>query len=160
LTWTRIKDIAIGQRTDTNEDTVFKNICIDDRTTELDIFLALMPVSPEKLLSIVRAGAEKANCKLNWNSDHILAALCFIFGGAQFKENTDLWALQRKGMIPSPDFGLFFCLAIVLSAYCIVGLTVRKIVGESCWKSLGLRLNIGFKALTKIEEMNYAWEQT
>jgi hypothetical protein len=49
-----------------------------------------MPLSPEKLLSIVREGAEKANCSLTWNLDHIMAALCIIFGGAQFKENTEL----------------------------------------------------------------------
>ena len=69
-----------------------------------------MPVSPEKLLSVVREGAEKANCRLNWNMDHILAALCIIFGGAQFKENTDLWAVQRKGMIPPPRLWPFFVL--------------------------------------------------
>ncbi len=80
---------------------------MDDRTAEIDIFLALMPLSPEKLLGIVREGAEKANCSLTWNLDHILAALCIIFGGAQFKENTDLWAVTRRGMMPAPDFGLY-----------------------------------------------------
>jgi hypothetical protein len=107
LTWTRIKDIETDTRTAKHEQTFFKNLVIDDRTAELDIFLALMPVSPEKLLSIVREGAQKANCKLNWNLDHIFAALCIIFGGAQFKEMTDLWSITKKGMMPPPDFGLY-----------------------------------------------------
>jgi hypothetical protein len=66
-----------------------------------------MPLSPAKLLQIVRDGAAKANCTLTWTEDHINAALCIIFGGAQFKEMTDLWAVKRKGMMPPPDFGLF-----------------------------------------------------
>jgi hypothetical protein len=88
LTWTRIKDIETDQRTADHEQTFFKNLIIDDRTAELDIFLAFMPLWPEKILSIVREGADKANCSLTWNLDHILAALCIIFGKAQFKENT------------------------------------------------------------------------
>jgi hypothetical protein len=59
------------------------------------------------LLSIVLEGADKANYKLSWSLDQILAALCIIFGGAQFKENTDLWAVTRKGMMTPPDFGLY-----------------------------------------------------
>ena len=107
LTWTRIKDIETDQRTAAHRQTFFKNLVMDDRTAELDMFLALMPLSPEKLLSIVREGAEKANCSLTWNLDHIMAALCIIFGGAQFKENTELWAVTRRGMMPAPDFGLY-----------------------------------------------------
>jgi hypothetical protein len=45
-----------------------------------------MPLSPEKLLGIVREDADKANCLLTWKLDNILAALCIIFGGAQFKD--------------------------------------------------------------------------
>ena len=35
----------------------------------------------------------------------IEAALTIIFGGAQFKEGTDLWATQNVGLMPPPDFG-------------------------------------------------------
>ncbi len=42
-----------------------------------------------------------------WEAEHINAALCIIFGGAQFKDMTDLWSIRRKGMTPAPDFGLF-----------------------------------------------------
>jgi len=107
LTWTRIKDIYEDAREGPHEATFFKNLIIDDRTPELDIFWSLMPVSPEKLLSIVRDGALKAKDKRAWTIDDIHAALCIIFGGAQFKEFTDLWAVKKKGMLPPPDFGLY-----------------------------------------------------
>ncbi len=153
LHWTRIHDIFTDQRTAPHEQTFFKNIILDGHTPELDIFWSLMPLSPAKLLQIVRGGAEKANCTLTWNLDHINAALCIIFGGAQFKEMTDLWAVKRKGMMPLPDFGLF-CLAIVLNASCVIGLMVLRPVGKSCWINLGLRFLIGSKASTRQDTMN------
>jgi hypothetical protein len=33
------------------------------------------------------------------------AALTIIFGGAQFKDGTDLWATNNHGLMPPPDFG-------------------------------------------------------
>jgi hypothetical protein len=53
-TWTRIAALPIDPRTEKREDTTFKNIRISDDTTELDIFLALLPLIPETLLQIVR----------------------------------------------------------------------------------------------------------
>ena len=86
LHWTRIQDIFTDQRTAPHEQTLFKNIIIDGHTPELDIFWSLMPLSPAKLLQIVRDGAEKANCTLSWNLDHINATLCIIFGGPNSKK--------------------------------------------------------------------------
>ena len=53
-TWTRIAVLPIDPRTEKREDTTFKNIRISDDTTELDVFLALLPLTPETLLQIVR----------------------------------------------------------------------------------------------------------
>jgi hypothetical protein len=36
-----------------------------------------------------------------------MATLCIIYGGAQFKEGTDLWCLGQNGMMPAPDFGIY-----------------------------------------------------
>jgi hypothetical protein len=83
LTWTRVQDILEDQRTANKEDIFFKNLRMNDRMMEMDIFLALMPVQPETLLAIVRAGSEKANCRLTWTLDHIMAALCIIFRAIQ-----------------------------------------------------------------------------
>jgi hypothetical protein len=106
-TWTRIAALPTDPRTEERQETTFKNLRIHDDTTELDIFLALLPLSPETLLQIVRDGGDRTNCKYKWNLEHILSALCIIFGAGQFKEGTDLWSVKRKGMMPGPDFGLY-----------------------------------------------------
>ncbi len=105
--------------------------------------MSLMPVSPEKMLSIARDGALKAKDKRAWILDDIHAALCIIFGGAQFKEFTDLWAVKKRGMFPPPLTLDFICRTTVLTAYCGIWLTARRTVEESCWKILGLRSHIG-----------------
>ncbi len=79
----------IDPRTERHEDTVFKNLRINDETTELDVFLALLPLSPEKLLEIVRDGSARSGDRLKWNVDHIYSALCILFRAGQFKEGTD-----------------------------------------------------------------------
>jgi hypothetical protein len=94
--------------------------------------LSLMPVSPEKLLSIVRDGALKAKDKRAWTIDDIHAALCIIFGGAQFKEFTDLWAVKKRGMLPPLTLD-FICRTTVSTAYCGIGLTARR---TDCWGEL------------------------
>ena len=71
-TWTRIAALPTDPRTEGRQDTSFKNLRIRDDTTELDIFLALLPLSPESLLQIVREGSQRTNCRLKWNLDHIL----------------------------------------------------------------------------------------
>ena len=106
-TWTRIAALATDPRTEERQDTTFKNLRIRDDTTELDIFLALLPLSPENLLQIVREGSQRSNCKLKWSIEHIFSTFCILFGAGQFKEGTDLWSVSRKGMMPGPDFGLY-----------------------------------------------------
>jgi hypothetical protein len=105
--WRRVDGINTDVRTEETHETTVKNIRINDSTTELDIFWALMPLKAEDLLKIVREGADKARCRLVWDVEHINAALCVIFGGAQFKDMTDLWSIKKKGMMPPPDFGLY-----------------------------------------------------
>jgi hypothetical protein len=39
--------------------------------------------------------------------EDIYSWLCIVFGAGQYKEGTDLWSVQRKGMMPGPDFGLY-----------------------------------------------------
>ena len=105
--WTRVDGMPTDARGEKREDTVFKNLRINDDTTELEVFLALLPLSPEKLLEIMRDGSARYGDKQKWNVDHIFSALCVLFGGGQFKEGTDLWSVRRKGMMPAPDFGLY-----------------------------------------------------
>jgi hypothetical protein len=99
--------MPIDPRTEETENTKFKNLRIRDDTKELDIFSALLPLSPESLLQIVRDGARRAGQRDIWNVEDIYSWLCIVFGAGQFKEGTDLWSVQRKGMMPGPDFGLY-----------------------------------------------------
>ena len=105
--WRRVEAITEDVRRGETEETRFKNLRITDTTTELEIFWALMPLKQEDLLKIIREGADKANSRVAWEVEHVNAALCVIFGGAQFKDMTDLWSIKRKGMMPAPDFGLY-----------------------------------------------------
>ncbi len=59
------------------------------------------------MLQVVRDGARRANQKDKFTLEEIYSALRIIFGAGQFKEGTDLWSVQRKGMMPGPDFGLY-----------------------------------------------------
>ena len=54
----------------------------------------------------MRDGAAVAKDKRKWEIEHIEAALCIIFGGAQYKSGTNLWGVVKKGMLRAPDFGL------------------------------------------------------
>ncbi len=89
----------------------FAHIRFDKSTKEVNVlFLQLLPLPKEKLLEIVRDGAtsKAAGDKRPWDIEHIEAALCIIFGGAQYKVGTNLWGTKRKGMLmlKPPDFGL------------------------------------------------------
>ena len=53
----------------------------------------------------MRVNACEDGDKRIWLPWHIDATIAIIFGGAQFKEGTDLWATKRVGMMPAPDFG-------------------------------------------------------
>jgi hypothetical protein len=107
MTWERIEGLDKDSRTVPHFDTKFKSHLFNDETTEADVFRALMPISKTGLLKIVRQNAEDDNDRRPWVGWHIDAALAIIFGGAQFKEGTDLWATQRVGLMPPPDFGRF-----------------------------------------------------
>ena len=100
-TWTRIEALPTDARTERHEETTFKNLQIRDGTTELDIFLALLPLTPAELLQIVRDGCERTGVKYKWTVEHIFSALCIIFGAGQFKAGTDLWSVTRKGRCTS-----------------------------------------------------------
>jgi hypothetical protein len=65
-----------------------------------------MSLSKDALLQIVREAAQSARDRRIWQIEHIEAALCIIFGGAQYKAGTNLWATSKKGMLRASDFGM------------------------------------------------------
>jgi hypothetical protein len=101
------EDLTTDCRNEPEVGTTFANLRFDENTKEVDVFLQLLPLPKEKLLEIVREGATAVGDKRPWNIEHIEAALCIIFGGAQYKAGTNLWATKRKGMLKPPDFGLY-----------------------------------------------------
>ena len=103
--WTRIEGMLEDSRKEPHFDTTFKSNLFNENSTEVDIFKAFMPLSKTTLLNIVRANVDEDGDKRLWLPWHIDATLAIIFGGAQFKEGTDLWSTKRVGMLPPPDFG-------------------------------------------------------
>ncbi len=73
--------MTVNARTEAHDETVFKHLRIGSQTTELDIFLALLPLTPEDLLTMVREGGDRAKDRQHWKLEHIMAALCIIYWG-------------------------------------------------------------------------------
>jgi hypothetical protein len=107
LTWEMREDLTTDCRNVREVGSTFVNIRFNKSTKEVDVFLQLLPLPKENLLEIVRDGAKAVGDKRPWDIEHIEAALCIIFGGAQYKARTNLWATKRKGMLKPPDFGLY-----------------------------------------------------
>ena len=105
-TWKRVEGLTVDARTEPVEASKFKRLHYNESTREVDIFWQLMPLTKEDLLQIVREGAQTARDRRQWQVEHIEAALCVIFGGAQYKAGTNLWATTKKGMLRAPDFGM------------------------------------------------------
>ncbi len=105
IRWKRIEGLTEDTRKEHHFDTHFKTNMFHDMTREVDVFNALLPVGREELLEIVRTNAEEENDRGMYCLWHMDCVMALIFGGAQFKAETDLWATDTRGMMPAPDFG-------------------------------------------------------
>jgi hypothetical protein len=105
IKWKRIEGLPEDTRTELHFDSYFKTNMFHDMTREVNVFNALLPLSKEALLEVVRKNAEESNDHNNYFLWHIDCTMALIFGGAQFKAETDLWGTWPKGMMPAPDFG-------------------------------------------------------
>ena len=103
--WKRVWAITEDSRKEPHFETSFKSNLFHEDVTEVEVFRAFMPLDREYLLDIIRVNADEDGDKRVWEAWHVDAALAVLFGGAQFKEGTDLWATKRVGMMPPPDFG-------------------------------------------------------
>ena len=112
VSWKRIPSFA--EDTNPDFDLQARNLNITDNTREKELFNLTMPVTCDILLEIVRERAASCNDKYkDWTMHHIEATLKVIFGGAQFKTGTDLWATETKGLMPPPDFGRYYVPALM-----------------------------------------------
>jgi len=106
VTWKRVAPSTVhSTRTREEPGMVLRNITVDANTTELDIHDALLPVSMEFLHDVVSFRAEEANDNRTHTIAHLRAFLVCLYGGAQFKEGTELWAETAFGVMPAPRFG-------------------------------------------------------
>ena len=105
--WERINELTEDQREEPHFETTFKCNMFHSEATEVEVFRAFMPLDRQTLLNIIRDNADEDGSadKRIWEKWHVDAALAIIFGGAQFREGTDLWATKKVGMMPAPDFG-------------------------------------------------------
>ena len=109
LTWTRVTQMPVDPRKDVGDfDLQLKKLNINEETTEVELFRAMMPVSREWMPQVVKDRADECGDKHKgkWELEHIDAFLCCTFGAAQFRKGTNLWATGKKGMLPGPNFGL------------------------------------------------------
>jgi hypothetical protein len=110
--WTRVEGMGEDARKE-EEETVdaptfqLKNANIDDDTTELELFLLMLPVTIKELFEVVKCRAQEANdkCKGKWHKEHVVAYLLVLFGASQFKTGTEFWEKEKLGCMPAPDFG-------------------------------------------------------
>jgi hypothetical protein len=103
--WERVENITEDYRVEPHFETSFKANTFHSDATEVEVFRALMPLDRQTLLDIIRDNADEDGDKRLWDKWHVDAALAIIFGGAQFKEGTNLWSTKRVGMMSAPDFG-------------------------------------------------------
>ena len=107
-TWVRVESTPEDTATWRRKDPVGMRVrhrTLNDDTREVDIHDDLLPVSHEFILDIVQCRADEVNDKRPYTANHINGFLVCACGGAQFKEGTDLWATERVGMMPPPNFG-------------------------------------------------------
>ena len=113
VSWKRVPSLA--EDTFPDFDLQVRNLHITDHTREKELFDLCMPVTYDMLLEIVRERAAACCDKYkDWNMHHIEATFKVIFGGAQFKTGTDLWATETKGLMPPPDFGRYYIPVLIL----------------------------------------------
>ncbi len=130
--WERINDITEDQREEPHFDTTFKCNMFHSEATEVEVFRAFMPLDRQTLLNIIRDNADEDGSadKRIWEKWHVDAALAIVFGGAQFREGTDLRATKKVGMMPAPGFGRQFKTILEPRRYFFVSLFLLDISVE------------------------------
>ena len=107
-TWKKVPDMGTDNRGHRENVTMsLKSMPINGRTTEIDVFEELLPVSVAEMLKIVRQQAAQVNDTDRREKQHVWTWLDLFLGASQFKHGTDLWSNQRFGMLAGPDFGKY-----------------------------------------------------
>ena len=62
-------------------------------------------MSLEDMLKVAQEGAKRHNDGGTYALDGLLNFFCCFYGCAQFCKGADVWATEKRGMVPPPDFG-------------------------------------------------------
>jgi hypothetical protein len=107
-TWVRVKSApgdAAKWRKKEPGGTRARHRALNDDAREVDVRDDLLPTSHEFILDVAQCRADQANDKRPHTRNHVNGFLARVHRGAQFKEGTGLWAAERVGMTPPPNFG-------------------------------------------------------
>ena len=84
---------------------IMKKMVVNSHTTRSDFWKELFPVPLTEMLKVAQDNAARHRDRGEFEMEGLLAFLCCLYGGCQFAVGTDVWATQRKGMMPPPNFG-------------------------------------------------------
>ena len=85
-----------------------KKMVVNSHTTRSDFWKELFPVPLTEMLKVAQDNAARHRDRGGFEMDGLLAFLCCLYGGCQFAVGTDVWATQRKGMMPPPPTSEIF----------------------------------------------------
>ena len=105
-TWKRVVSMGDDARGDRAKFGMeMKKMTVNSHTKRSDFWKELLPVNLDGMLEVAKENAVKHKDKGLYDKTGLLQFLCQLYGGCQFASGTDLWATEKKGMMPPPDFG-------------------------------------------------------
>ena len=107
-TWTRVVAMGEDARGDRAKfEMEMRKMCVNSHTKRSDIWKELLPVDLDGMLKVVKENATRHSDRTRYDAEGLLCFLCCLYGGCQFVDGTGLWATEKCGMMPPPDFGEF-----------------------------------------------------
>ena len=82
----------------------FRNLVVNEGTTRYDMWKELFPVQFKDMADIVAARARQKNDNGFFDEDGLRKFLACLYAGSQFRVGTDVWAKEKKGLMPPPNF--------------------------------------------------------
>ena len=102
--WVRVAHMGDDARGDRpRSKMIMKKMVVNSHTTRSDFWKELFPVPLTEMLKVAQDNAARHRDRGEFEMDGLLAFLCCLYGGCQFAVGTDVWATQRKGMMPPPQ---------------------------------------------------------
>jgi hypothetical protein len=139
---------------------------VDNFTRPSDFWKELLPVPVKLVLEVFQENAKKHKDHGLCDEGGLMAFLCCLYGGCQFKPGAGVRATEKQGMMPVPTFGGFmshgkFNRWLRYLAEGPKGATDRGPWGEIRWLVHGYNLNrkktVEPSWLVVVDETMWAW---